>query len=137
MTKEELDFPVLLFDGVCNLCVGSVQFFLKHDKRGELKFASLQSAYGEQQKEKYNIPANVDSLIFIHKGKAYHYSSAALRGAANMGGLWPLVKVLLVIPPFVRNGIYKWIAKNRYRWFGKKESCWLPTPELNARFLDK
>lgn len=134
MTKTEQ--PVLLFDGVCNLCVGSVQFFLKHDKRGELKFASLQSKFGQSQKMKFAIPDNVDSLILIDKDKAHYYSSAALRAAGFMGGLWPIFKLFLVLPPFLRNGIYKWIAKNRYRWFGTKESCWLPTPELQSRFIE-
>mgnify|MGYP000853732325 FL=1 len=135
MTKQEQG-PVLLFDGVCNLCVGSVQFFLKHDRKGFLKFASLQSNFGEEQKKAFDIPKNVDSLILINNNKAYYYSSAALLGASYMGGIWPIFKIFLVLPPFIRNGVYKWIAKNRYRWFGTKESCWLPTPELKNRFIE-
>jgi len=127
--------PVLLFDGVCNLCVGSVQFFLKHDRKKLLKFASLQSDYGEKQSTKFNIPKNVDSLIFIENNEVYYFSSAALRAAAKMGGAWPLLKVFLEIPPFIRNGIYKFIAKNRYRWFGKKEVCWLPDADFEGRFI--
>ncbi len=136
MTKKEQG-PVLLFDGVCNLCVGSVQFFLKHDRKGVLKFASLQSKFGQKLKKEFIIPKTVDSLILIHGKQAYYYSSAALRGAGFMGGTWPMLKIFLILPPFIRNGIYKWIAKNRYRWFGTKESCWLPTPELKSRFIEK
>ena len=128
--------PVLLFDGVCNLCVGSVQFFLKHDKKGILKFASLQSEFGKKQIKIHQIPENVDSLILIENNKAHYFSAAALRAAGLMGGLWPVLKIFLVLPPFIRNGVYKWIAKNRYRWFGTKESCWLPTPELKSRFIE-
>ena len=128
--------PILLFDGVCNLCVGSVQFFLKHDRKQILKFASLQSEFGTNQIKAYEIPASIDSLILITNDRAYYYSSAALRGAAYMGSFWPILKILLIVPPFLRNGIYRWIAKSRYNWFGKKESCWLPTPELQKRFIE-
>ncbi len=132
---NEKQFPVLLFDGVCNLCVGSVQFFLKHDRNKEIMFASLQSAYGENERLKFNIPKNIDSLIFIENNKVYYFSSAALKAAAKMGGVWPLLRIFLWVPPFIRNGVYRFIAKNRYRWFGKKEVCWLPNPALKERFL--
>ena len=135
MIKEDKS-PVLLFDGVCNLCVGSVQFILKYDKKGVLKLASLQSEYGLSKKNEYDIPENVDSLILLENGKAHYYSSAALKGAGHMGGVWTIFKAFLITPPFIRNGLYKWIANNRFSWFGKKEACWLPTPELKARFID-
>lgn len=135
MTKK-VQRPVILFDGVCNLCVGSVQFFLKHDRKGVLKFAALQSKFGEEQRKLLGIPEKVDSLILINEDKVHYYSSAALRGASLMGGVWPIFKILLILPPFIRNGVYKWIAKNRYRWFGTKETCWLPTPELKNRFIE-
>jgi predicted DCC family thiol-disulfide oxidoreductase YuxK len=128
--------PILLFDGVCNLCVGSVQFYLKHDRKGVLKFSSLQSNFGKRQLKEFNIPKHVDSLILISNGKAYFYSSAALRGIGFLGGIWPVIKIFLILPSFIRDFIYQWIAKNRYRWFGKKETCWLPTPELRRRFIE-
>ena len=127
--------PILLFDGLCNLCVGSVLFVLKHEKRKDLKFASLQSNFGITKRKEFNIPDNIDSLVLLKGGKVYFYSSAALRVTSFMGGLWPLLKVFLVVPPFIRNWAYKYIAKHRYSWFGQKEICWIPTPELEIRFL--
>lgn len=133
---SNLKKPVLLFDGVCNLCVGSVQFIIKNEKQAILQFASLQSEFGQSQREKHQIPNEIDSLILIDNNRVYYYSSAALRITKYMGKLWPILQILLIIPPFLRNILYKWIAKNRYRWFGEKEMCWIPTLELNKRFLD-
>lgn len=135
MTNKK-DNPILLFDGVCNLCVGSVQFFIKHDKSTLLRFASLQSGFGIDLKAKYNIEKNIDSLILINNKNAYTHSSAAILAASNMGFLWKAALVLLIIPKPIRDTLYKWIARNRYKWFGKKTTCWLPTEETSSRFLD-
>ena len=128
---------VLLFDGVCNLCAGSVQFILKRDKKGKIHFASLQSKYGQDTLKKFHLPQDeFDSLILLDGDKIYRKSTAALKVARELSGLWSLLYVFMIIPPFLRNGIYSWLAKNRYRFFGKKESCMLPTPEIKERFVE-
>ncbi len=135
MNKQ--DHPILLFDGVCNLCNKSVQFFIKNDKKGRLKFAPLQSAIGEQLLNDADLDSQyLDSLILIENGKAYDRSSAALRSTKYLNGLWPALQVFLVIPKFVRNPIYNWIAKNRYKWYGKRDECMIPTPEVKERFIE-
>ena len=130
--------PVVLFDGVCNLCNSSVQFILKRDKAGRFRFASLQGDAGKKLLEQFHLPDNyLNSFVLIEGEKAWTRSSAALRVLKNLGGGW---KILYgtgwILPLFVRDGIYNWIARNRYRWFGRREACWVPTPELRARFLD-
>lgn len=129
--------PVLYFDGLCNLCNGAVQYIIRHDKQGLFRFASLQSEAGRQVQDVYRkqygqVP---DSLILQVNDKIYSRSDAALRAAILTHRWAALSKVCLVIPKFIRDGIYNIIAKNRYRWFGKKESCMIPTPELQSRFL--
>jgi len=135
MTNNE---SILFFDGLCNLCVGSIQFVLKHEKKSdsELKFSSLQSNFGISKRKELTIPESVDSLVLLKGGQVYYYSSAALRLTSFMGGFWPLLKVLLIIPPFLRDSVYRFIAKHRYSWFGEREICWLPTPELESRFIN-
>lgn len=128
---------VVLFDGVCNLCSSAVQFIIERDKKNKFQFASLQSQYGQEQLTKYYLAdKNIDSIVLIEKGKAYIKSSAALHIAKNMDGLYPLAFVFIIVPPFIRNWVYDWVAKNRYKWYGKKDACWIPTPELRARFID-
>ena len=128
--------PFILFDGVCNLCDSSVNFILRHDKKNRLLFAPLQSTAGRELASQFGFsPDYMGSLIFVENGKAYTRSSAALRIAAYLNGAWPLLKVLLVVPVFIRDSVYDWIGRNRYRWFGKKESCTIPTPALRARFI--
>ncbi len=128
---------IILFDGVCNLCNSSVQLVIKNDPKGYFKFASLQSAAGQALLQQHNIPVdnNPDSLVLIEHNKVYKFSTAALRIARKLSGLYPLLYAFIVIPPFIRNGVYKFIARNRYRWWGKQERCWLPSPELKSRFL--
>ena len=128
---------ILLFDGYCNLCHSAVQFVIKHEKKQTIKFASLQSEIGKQLLSQYSInPNKIDSLVFIENGKCYIKSTAALRLLKYLKGLYPLGIVCIIIPTFIRNYIYDYVAKNRYKWFGKKESCWVPTPELKSKFLD-
>ena len=128
---------MILFDGVCNLCNGAVQFVIKRDKKKYFSFASLQSGEGQKLSGQYDLPLNdFNSFILIENGKAYTRSTGALRVIKKLKGLWPLLYGFMIIPKFIRNAVYDWIARNRYKWFGKKDECMIPTPELKARFLD-
>lgn len=128
---------IILFDGVCNLCDASVQFIIKHDKKDVFRFVALQSDLGLEIIKYIGIDArNIDSIILYKPGIAYYYkSSAALEIAKELGGFFSLVTLFKIIPEIFRNKIYDYIAKNRYKWYGKKESCMLPTAELKAKFL--
>jgi predicted DCC family thiol-disulfide oxidoreductase YuxK len=126
---------IILFDGICNLCNKSVQFILKRDPEGIFKFASMQSKAGEKLLKQYGFNGEIKSILLIDNDKVYRKSSAALRIAGKLHGFWKLLVVFQVIPPFLRDLIYDYIAKNRYRWFGKNESCMLPSPEWKKRFL--
>ena len=127
---------ILLFDGYCNLCHASVQFVLKHEKKRDTYFTSLQSKTGMEILTYYSIdPLVTDSLVLIENNKAYIKSSAALRLAKHLKGIFPLAFGFIIIPPFIRNCVYDFIAKNRYKWYGKKDSCLIPDPELAKRFL--
>lgn len=128
---------IILFDGVCNLCSGAVQFIIKRDRKGIFKFASLQSSFGQQQLEKFNIDKNLlHSIILVHDDQFFERSDAALEIAKHLNGLWLVLYVFKIIPRFIRDGIYNLIARNRYGLFGKKDACWIPTPELKDRFLE-
>src|SRR5258706_3906277 len=129
--------PVVLFDGVCNLCNGAVQFIIKRDKKKQFRFASMQGKAGHELLQKFDLPANdFNSFILFEDNKVYTRSTAALRIAKYMGGGWKLLYGLMIIPRFIRNAVYNVIAKNRYKWFGKKDECMIPAPELKDRFLD-
>jgi predicted DCC family thiol-disulfide oxidoreductase YuxK len=129
--------PVIFFDGFCNLCNGSVQFVIKRDSDQIFRFASLQSNLAKEQLTLFNISPNaLESFILVENNKVYQRSTAALRVARRLNGLWPLLYAFIIVPPFIRNAVYNYIAKNRYKWFGKQESCWVPTPELKSKFLD-
>jgi len=126
---------VVLFDGVCNLCSSSVQWIIEHDEKAQFKFTSLQSNTGLEFRKKYNIPYNIDSVILIQNDIAYFKSTAALKIARNCNGAWKMLYGFIVIPRFLRDIVYDFIARNRYKWFGKKEVCWIPDPELKKRFI--
>lgn len=129
--------PIILFDGVCNLCNNSVQFVIERDKQRQFRFASLQSEIGQQYQAQAGLPkGELGTVLLVKNGKIYKKSSAALRIARQLDGLWSLLFVFIIIPPFIRNAVYDFIARNRYRWFGKQDSCWLPTPDLKVLFLD-
>lgn len=128
---------VVLFDGVCNLCSGAVQFIIKRDTRGIFRFASLQSSFGQQQLNQFKIDKNLlHSIILVRDNQFFERSDAALEITKQLGGMWPALYVFKILPRFLRDAIYNLIARNRYRLFGKKDTCWIPTPELKERFLD-
>lgn len=128
---------IILFDGVCNLCEQSVQFVLRRDRKGIFKFASLQSTIGQQLLQHYGLnTTELSSFVLIDNGKAWTKSSGALRVAKYLSGGWKLLYVFNLLPRLLRDPVYNFIAANRYRWYGKKTSCWMPTPELRSRFLD-
>ena len=128
---------VILFDGICNLCSSSVQFIIRHDKKDQFLFGSLQGAAGQAYLKKFSLPANeFNSFMLVEDEKLYTRSAAALRVLKHLGRGWQLLYGLMIVPPFIRDGIYNLLARNRYKWFGKKEACWLPTPALKAKFLD-
>lgn len=126
---------VVLFDGECNFCDQSVQFIIKRDPRASIKFASLQSDIGKELLKKHNVVNDIDSFVLIEDKNCYFKSSAALRVCKNLKGGWKILYVLLVVPKPIRDFFYGIIAKNRYKWFGKKDSCMLPSPEERKRFL--
>ncbi|WP_417360352.1 thiol-disulfide oxidoreductase DCC family protein [Galbibacter sp.] len=133
------DKKIVLFDGICNLCTGTVQFIIKRDRKDLFRFASLQSEIGKQLMEERNIdPESNNSIIVIEPQVAYYVkSSAAIEIAKELGGLWPTIQVFsYILPEGIRDSIYELIAKNRYKWFGKKDSCMIPTPALESKFLD-
>ncbi len=129
---------IILFDGVCNLCNSSVLFVIKRDKKNQFLFAPLQSDLGDRFIRERGIDTQrADSIILLEPGVAYYTkSSAALKIGQAFGGGWKVLALFEWIPPVVRDFFYDIIAKNRYRWFGKKEACMIPTPELQAKFLN-
>jgi predicted DCC family thiol-disulfide oxidoreductase YuxK len=128
--------PIVLFDGTCNFCSDSVKFIIQRDSNALFRFASLQSQIGQALLEKYNVPPAIDSLVLIENGQAFVKSTAALKIARSLDGGWKYSFLLIVIPRPVRNVTYDYFAKHRYRWFGRAESCMLPTEELKSRFLE-
>lgn len=126
---------IILFDGICNFCNSSVQFIIKRDRNELFQFASLQSDIGKQLLADHNIPHTTDSLVLIEGDRAHAKSGAALRIAKNLNGLWRLTYFFIIIPPFIRNALYDFFAANRYKWFGKKDACPIPTKETKKRFL--
>ncbi|MDB5272489.1 MAG: hypothetical protein JWO58_856 [Chitinophagaceae bacterium] len=126
---------IVFFDGVCNLCNHWVDFLLKRDNHHVLVFSSLQGATAKQL-----LPANdtvtLGSIVYYSNGKLFYKSAAVIQLLRDLGGFWKLTVLLKIFPSFLRDFFYNWIAKNRYRWFGEKETCRLPTPEERSRFLD-
>ena len=130
------DYAVILFDGVCNLCGASVNYVIDHDPADYFRFASLQSETGMQLAAEHGIDATkLSSMVLIEAGKAYTRSTAALRACRRLKGparlLWPLI----LLPAFLRDPFYRFVVNRRYKWFGKKDACRLPTPEDRSRFL--
>ena len=128
---------IILFDGVCNLCNGAVQFVIKHDPHAKFTFASLQSDTGKKLLEAHNLPSNqLNSFVLIQEERTYTKSTAALKVVLQLTGLIKLLYGFIIVPVFIRNAVYQLIANNRYKWFGKKEACMIPSPSLKQRFLN-
>jgi predicted DCC family thiol-disulfide oxidoreductase YuxK len=127
---------VILFDGVCHLCNSSVNFIIRRDPRAHFKFAPLQSPTGQAFLRRHHLSLDrLDTFVLIERGRAYIRSTAALRVARQLSGLWPVAYLLVVVPRPIRDVVYKVIAQNRYKWFGKREECMIPTAEVRERFL--
>ena len=133
--QEPTNFKcIVLFDGYCNLCSSAVQFILKHDKKKRFHFGSLQSDLGQKLLLEHHFPTkDFNSLVLIEDGKIYTKSTAALKIAKSLNGIWPIFYSAIIIPKIIRDPVYNWIAKNRYKWFGKKDQCALLT---NQEFQD-
>lgn len=127
---------MLLYDGVCGLCDRFVQFILRHDRSGSMSFATLQGSYGEEARRLIPGLDQVDSLVLLHRDGAWIRSTAALEVARYLGGGWSLAAAFYVVPRVIRDAVYDWVARRRYRVFGKYDACPLPSPETRARFLD-
>ena len=133
--------PTILFDGVCNLCHGLVQFVIRHDPAGRFHFAALQSAAGQALLAAHGQPlsaaalAEPESVVLIEGGRVYTHSAAVLRLAVGLGGMWRVAALGWLAPRPWRDALYRFLARHRYRWFGRQESCLLPTPALRGRFL--
>lgn len=133
-TNDQL---IILFDGVCNFCNGAVRFVIRHDSKNHFKFAPLQSEVARELLSAHpGYPEKTDSIVLLKGEKIYTKSGAALRISRHLNGLWKLLVVFLIVPPFIRDGVYDLIARKRYKWFGKREECMVPTEELRNRFLD-
>ena len=128
--------PILLFDGVCNFCDGTVNFLIDRDPKKNLLFAALQSQTGQELLQKFSLDTqHFDTAILVYRGRYYKKTSAILRAISWMKFPWNLLQVFVIIPPFLRNFVYDIIAKNRYKWFGKLEYCRMPTADIQERFL--
>lgn len=126
---------LVLFDGYCNLCNSAVQFILKRDRKDQFYFAGLSWRAGKEIIERFPKFKDADSILVFENGKVFDQSSAALRIARGLGGWWLLAMVFWIIPKFLRDAIYSFIARNRYRWFGKKDNCMIPDENVKKKFV--
>src|SRR4051812_49173652 len=127
----------ILFDGVCNLCNSSVNWVIDHDKNNLFHFASLQSEVGKKKLEEIGHDESyMDSILLDDEGQTFAEADAVLRILKHLGGVYSFAGIFWLVPRFIRNFVYKLVAKNRYKWFGKQDNCWVPTPELKAKFLE-
>lgn len=131
------DKKIILFDGVCNLCDSTVQYLIKRDNKDVFRFVALQSSLGKEIIDYIGIDTfKTDSIILYEPGKAYYYKAeAAIKIAAQLGGIYHLMKIFSILPKSFNNAVYDYVAKNRYKWYGKKDECMMPTPEMKAKFL--
>lgn len=128
---------VILFDGVCNLCNSSVNWVIDHDHRNQFQFAALQSAYGKTVVEKFSLHDDfMDTVLLVEDNKVWQRSDAALQILKTLGGIYSLAVLFYVVPSFIRNMVYNFVARNRYKWFGKQDECRVPTADLKTKFLD-
>jgi predicted DCC family thiol-disulfide oxidoreductase YuxK len=135
-SSNSFDKPIVFYDGVCNLCNGAVQFILKHEKSPVLLFASLQSEFAKELIKQNKIPSSIDSIVFYHNNKVDVKSKAAFKISQHLKAPWSFVKVFSILPKSVTNAGYDLIARYRYRIFGKKETCPMPSKETRDRFID-
>ncbi|MEO6901622.1 MAG: DUF393 domain-containing protein [Bacteroidia bacterium] len=136
MNSNEPDTAIILFDGVCNFCNASIHFIIKHDHKNYFKFATLQSEKVKALVSNFNISLSTNnSILLIEKDKIYYKSTAALRIAKKLNNGYSLLYLFIIVPVFIRNIIYDYVAKNRYKWFGKKEVCMLPSAEIRSKFI--
>lgn len=136
LTEEYSNKGIVLFDGVCNLCDSSVQFIIKHDKKDFFRFAALQSETGKVLLNKAGLPDSyLQTFVYFEKGKFYSQSTAALKISKHLNGAWKGFYFLIIIPAPIRNIFYRLVANNRYKVFGKKDECMIPTPELKQKFI--
>lgn len=126
---------IVLFDGVCNVCNGAVNFIIDRDPHARYRFASLESAAGRELRAAHGVPADLDSIALIEGGTAYTESTAVLRIARHLGAAWPLLGIFAIVPKPARDALYRYFAARRYAWFGKAETCRVPTPDIRRRFL--
>ena len=128
---------VVIFDGVCNLCAGTVRFIVRHEAGPRLRFVPFQSPVGARLMREHGFdPENVKTFVLISGGRAYARSDAAIRITRYFGGAWRALAVMALVPRPIRDGVYDLVARNRYRWFGRTDACMVPTPELRARFIE-
>lgn len=128
---------LILFDGVCNFCNASVNFIIRRDPKGVFRFAPLQSEAGKKTLQKFHLSTtDLDTMVLIEGDRFFTRSSAGLRIARRLTGLWPLLFIFIIIPKFLRDAVYNLVARNRYKWWGKRDACMVPTPEVKKRFLD-
>jgi predicted DCC family thiol-disulfide oxidoreductase YuxK len=133
---EELPDNLILFDGVCKFCNASVNFVIARDKAARYRYAPLQSELGQGLLRRFGLDTeSFDTFVYVSGGRAHVKSGAALRVASGLGGAWRLLGLLLAIPAPLRDACYGLVARNRYRWFGKRDACMVPSPEVRARFL--
>lgn len=134
---SDLKKPLIVFDGVCHLCTGFVRFVIRWDRTARFRFLPAQSPRGETLYARLGLKSgDWESNLLVFEGRVYTELDAFVEITRRFGGLWRLMPLLYAIPRPLRDWIYNRIARNRYRWFGKRNTCYLPTPELSARFLD-
>ena len=133
---SEADRPVIVFDALCLLCSANARFVLRHDRRRHFRLASMQSEAGAALYRRFGIdPADPETLILVEGGRARRDSDAVLAIWSGLGWPWRAAAIARIVPAALRDPLYRWVARNRYRWFGRRETCWLPGPELADRFL--
>jgi predicted DCC family thiol-disulfide oxidoreductase YuxK len=129
--------PIILFDGICNFCNGNVNFIIRQDNKKIFRLAALQSEAGQRLLQQYKLPmGDFDSFVLVHENKVYNKSSAALKVYSLLPWYWKWTQLIWIFPRFIRDAVYDFIARHRYKWFGKKEQCMVPTAELRGRFLE-
>jgi predicted DCC family thiol-disulfide oxidoreductase YuxK len=132
------DYPIILFDGVCNFCNSAVNFVIKRDPQSKFRFATLQSEKAHEVLSAHQLSSSdLSSFVLIKDDKTYTRSTAALKVCQDLSGLWPMMYGFMIVPRFIRDGIYNWIARHRYQWFGKRHTCMMPTNDLRSRFLNE